>query len=170
MEHKKEVKEKKLDISENIFLKDEHVIYHNGDIFITNRRIIKHGSGMFSKFHEFFSEDYQDMDLQKIVSVKIEEQMNLGFVKIGTLFLLLIPFVLLIGEITALERYVSFITFYATQMGIVLLFLSLLFYVVSFAKKRKVMSVFGEGSARMDFHEYDHKDFLAIRNHQYHNK
>ena len=66
MEQEKDDKDKFV-VSERVLLAGEKLAYNNGDLIITDKRIIKHKTGKLSHFSEFFSEDYQDMDIKRIV-------------------------------------------------------------------------------------------------------
>lgn len=168
-ENKKEIK-KDLIFNEKIIMDGETVLHHNNDMIITNLRVIKHDAGKISKFFDFFSEDYQDIRLKDIVSIKINEKVHMGLVKLGTAVLLLAPFLIVTSQIEFITDLIPSIVDYSIKISNYLIFFSIILFVMSILKKNKVLYVLGLGGSRMEFHKYAHDDMLLIRKNQYKSK
>ena len=155
-----------LNISENVLLKNETLLYTRDNIIITNKRLIKHKTGKLCKMYECFCDDYQDMELSKIVSIKINELIHMGLFSVGFATLLIVPLLLTLTQVEAVISSFPYIEIFALKLSSIIFIISMIFFVFSYFNKKRVLSVIGLGGARIDYHKYNHGDLLRIREYQ----
>jgi len=148
----KEVKE----ISEDLLMHEEKILYRKNDLVVTNKRIIKHGTDFFSKLKHIFFEEYQDILLKDVLSIRINQHINGIFFKLGFIICLAIIPLSFFSNIDQFADYIS-IKLYSW-----ILIISMICFASSYIFKFKVMNVIGQG-IRMNFFDYDPEELLIIR-------
>lgn len=84
-------------------LPGEHVVYHAGDIFFTDRRIIKHKQSALTRHTHFFYRSFEDLDYRFLESMCAKNVVNLRLTFWSVFVFLLGPIAFFLGSIPGLR-------------------------------------------------------------------
>lgn len=154
----KELEKKEYDF----LLPDETVLYQKGFLILTNKRVIKHGIGLVSKFFNLFDDEFQDLPYERISSIQKINKVNTSYFTWSFFLLLLMAFALVANSIPLIGDYAQKSPISMSSIAISLLVVAIIMLLVSFFVKIRVLRVYGEGTY-LEYHVFDDEDARRIR-------
>lgn len=149
-------------------LPGEVVVYRTHDVFLTNKRLIKHRVDWYARAFHFVYSSFEDLDLRFIESIKAKNVINLRLFMLGLLVILLGPVAMFFALIPGAEGVGLFlVSVFVDGLGLGgLLLIGLVLVVSSLLLRDRIVEFWGHGVVVRTRHFHD-VDLVKVREAQH---